>query len=275
VFADLDGMLCDRARHSFEDSAAAIDLLSRRDIPLVLCSGMTRSQLERAYVDLGMCHPFVVEHGAAVLIPHGYFGDIPHSRQLGGYELVEFGAPYVAAVEALRRASHRSGVEVIGFADMSVGDVARECGLSLMEARLAKLREYDEPFRVLNAEPGARERLFRALRADHFGCLSGRQFDHVGAHVDLGKGVRLLKRLYRRAFGSSTVTIGFGIGPSHAAVLRAVDRAFVLGDENQSICADLLRIPDAEPVDGPGVVGWARTIGRLVNHIATARASIN
>jgi len=44
---------------------------------------------------------------------------------------------------------------------MSVEEAAQDCKLPPMDARLAKLREYDEPFRILGSSPGTRSRRFR------------------------------------------------------------------------------------------------------------------
>ena len=81
IFADVDNILVDRFR-SFEESAWAIDLLARNDIPLVLCSGKTRAQLEAVHQLLGIRHPFICEHGAAAFIPPGYFSRVPDGRSV-------------------------------------------------------------------------------------------------------------------------------------------------------------------------------------------------
>ena len=123
---------------------------------LVFCSARTRAQIESTRQAFGVFHPFVCESGAAAFVPERYFGsDVDNTRKVGGYQAIEFAPPY----EQRRRhgAARRptgSSIGVMGFNDMSVEQVARECGLSLLEARLAKLREYGEPFRLSCAEPG-------------------------------------------------------------------------------------------------------------------------
>ena len=49
----------------------------------------------------------------------------------------------------VREVAAAERVRVVGFSDMTVGDVAEECGLPVLDAQLAKLREFDEPFRLL------------------------------------------------------------------------------------------------------------------------------
>jgi mannosyl-3-phosphoglycerate phosphatase len=149
VFMALDGMPGDRNSPEFAAATEALKLLARCGIPLVLCSSRTRAEIARIQQDLGIVQPFVSENGAALFVPEGYFAFAPQGAQRRqGFEVVEFGRPYSEAVAALRATAASLGVQVIGFSDMSIADVARECGLSLSQARLAKLREYAEPFRI-------------------------------------------------------------------------------------------------------------------------------
>ena len=197
IFADVDGILVNPSR-SFEESAGVIDLLARSGVPLVLCSGKTRAQLESVHQLIGIRHPFICEHGAAVFIPPGYFRQVPNGRTVAGYHVVEFGPPYRTVLERLCLAAARARVDVVGFNDMSIEDVASRCGLSLMEARLAKLREYDEPFQLRFQDARERERLSRALRDNNLGWRRGEKFDHAGAVVDLDVAVQLLCTLVSR-----------------------------------------------------------------------------
>jgi mannosyl-3-phosphoglycerate phosphatase len=165
MFTDVDGTLLDSRTRSCDGAAEALDLLAREQIPLVLCSSKTRAELEVVQQQLGIRDPFVCENGGGVFVPRGYFAcGVPNARDIAGYEAVELGRPYGDVVDALHRIAARARVEVIGFSDMSIEDVAFECDMPLMQARLAKLREYDEPFRILDASPSAQPSLQRAAR---------------------------------------------------------------------------------------------------------------
>lgn len=64
----------------------------------------------------------------------------------------------------LVKLSAELGIRVVDFSDMSVEEVTQDPRLSPMEARLSKLREYDEPFRIQASGPAARSRLLDAQR---------------------------------------------------------------------------------------------------------------
>jgi mannosyl-3-phosphoglycerate phosphatase len=212
VFADVHPA----SRATSLPPADAQKTLVREGIAVVLSSSMTRAELETVQQEFAISQPFICESGAAILIPHGYFSfDVSRDRDLTGYHVIEFGRPHAEVASVLHHTSTRLGIPVIGYSDLSIEQVARECGQSLSQARLAKLREYDEPFRLVDPAPDAHDRLWRALRAARLACTHQDVYEHVGAAVDQNTSASVLLSLYRRAFGA-VVTL---------SVSRALDRA--------------------------------------------------
>jgi mannosyl-3-phosphoglycerate phosphatase len=248
--------------------AYALELITSAHIPLILCSGKTRAEIELLQQELGIRHPFISENGGAVFVPRGYFGiDVPNATDVAGYEAVTFGRPYAEVVGVLRRTADRQRVDLIGFNDMSVEEVANDCDLSLMQARLAKLREYEEPFRMLADDPGARNRLVRALRREGLGCTGGMPYDRVGAPVDGGVGVQLLIQLFRRAFGS-LFSVGLGCGMSAVPLLRRMDVPLIIDrDDPSEAWSVLVKVPTARITSRTGTDGWADAIIETVDAI--------
>jgi len=238
VFADLNQSSIDH-NHPRSSDVSTDEVLARERVMFVLSSSMTRAELESSQQQLGIRQPFICESGAAVLIPHGYFPfRVPYDRDLSGYHVIEFGRPYDEVVAALRSASARVRVPVVSFRDLSVDEVAVECRLSLAKARLAKLREYDEPFRLVNPDRDAHDRLWKALRADRWCCTHHGVHEHVGASVDKGRCVGVLIGLYRRAFGT-LLAVGVG-SASYRALLRRVTRRFVPDSSGDTASVDAM-----------------------------------
>jgi mannosyl-3-phosphoglycerate phosphatase len=206
--------------------ARMLELLARERITLIFCSRRTRAQVESTRQGFGIFHPFITESGGAVFLPERYFGShVENTRSVGGYEAFEFATHYDVVVEALRRAADRLGIGVLGFSDMSVEQVARECGLSLLEARLAKLREYGEPFRLLAANPVAERRLFRLLESTGVNCRRVGEFHVATSAAGPQSAIALLTTLYRVAFGS-VLTAAAAEGSGTSDLLPHVDAAF-------------------------------------------------
>jgi mannosyl-3-phosphoglycerate phosphatase len=270
VFADVEQtFLANVPSRRFSDAEA---MLADERVALVLSSSMTRAELEVCQQELGVRHPFICESGAAVLVPHRCFPfEVPRDRDLAGYHLIEFGRPYADVVALLHRTASRLGIDIVGFSDLSVEQVATVCGLTLSRARLAKLREYDEPFRLINETPDGHGRLWRALRSLRLGCTHRSTYEHVGAAVDKGTGVNVLAALYRRGFGS-IVTVGLGNAVNSAALLKCVEWPVVvnpppIGRSRRS----MLQIP---PLDvAANHSAWIKTILEIARHARERRPS--
>lgn len=222
TFVDIDAVPVPAA-DSRGRQADLLESLARERIMMVFCSRRTRAQVEGTRQMFGIFHPFVCEGGAAAFVPERYFGsDVESTRKVGGYQAVEFATPYEDTVDVLRRAADRLNIGVLGFNDMSVEQVARECGLSLLEARLAKLREYGEPFRLQCGNPVAERRLFRALEGAGLTCRRGDDFHHVSGAKGPQAAIAVLTTLYRIAFGS-VLTVGARDGTGESEILPHVE----------------------------------------------------
>jgi mannosyl-3-phosphoglycerate phosphatase family protein len=245
---------------TYTAAAAALKPLRRLDAALVLCSAKTRAEMEFVQQKLDLEHPFMCENGGAVIIPNDYFPfDPPDSRSLPGRQAIEFGRPYDDVVEALHRAAGRLGVNIIGFSDMSIEEVAQACQLTLLQARLAKLREYEEPFRILGAAPAARARLFKALDGAGLRVREGATFCRVGAPVDTADGVSLLIELYRRRRVDLT-TVGVVQTKPDGSLLKLVDHSILVADDE----------PEQASID---IVDWAEAIVESIKDLRDKRAA--
>jgi len=266
VFTDVDGTLIEHSSYSVQPARAALAGPARRRVPIVLCSSKTRAEVERLQEDLGTAHPFTTENGGAVFVPRGYFPfPLPGTRRLAAYDVVELGRPYGEVVAALRGASARSGVEVVGFHDMSVEEVARDAGLSLADARLAKLREYDEPFRLIH--PGERgiAPLVRAMSAAGLQHTAGGRYHHAGGDTDKGLAAGVLLRFFSKAYGD-VVTVGLGDGLNDVPLLRAVQVPIVVSNAASGATSEVLRrVTGARVTRRDGPDGWSEAISELLD----------
>jgi mannosyl-3-phosphoglycerate phosphatase family protein len=262
VFSDVDGILWNPRAASIQRAASAFERLADRRWSLVLCSSKTRAELEFIHQELGIREPFIAESGAAAFIPCGYLGlDVPNARDVAGYQVLEFGRPYADVVRILHDVAQRLGIDVIGFSDMSVEEVARDCGLPLLRARLAKLREYVEPYKLLGATAHAQIRLTKALQASRLYSASRGRYEYVGSVVDTSVPVTVLRSFYQRAFGSM-LTLGLADAVADDRLLPMMDyRVIVQDDDTSSGAVDM--------------GDWAEAIVEKVQEIqATAAACV-
>ena len=254
VFSDLDGTLLDHDTYSFDAARPALERLGQAGVPLVLCTSKTRAEVEPLRAALDNDSPFIVENGGAIMIPDGYFSveiDDAASERSEGMVIVPLGDPYEALVAALARASRDSGVRVRGFADMTDAEVAGATGLSLDQARLARRRDFDEPFEIIDADRA--DALLAAIEREGKRWTTGGRFHHITGAANKAAAVRWLAELYRREAGAVT-TVGVGDAPNDAELLGVVDIPIVMASGRADEIVRL--VPRATVTRVPGPAGW-------------------
>lgn len=260
VFTDLDGTLLDHGTYSWQAARPALAQLKRRGIPLVLVTSKTRSEVEFWRGVLQNSAPFVVENGAAALVPKGYFPfGIPGAISRGGFEVLEWGTPYDVLVSGLDEASRSARCRVLGFHQMSAGEISVACDMPLDQAVLAKKRDHDEPFRILDAARA--DELLAALNVRGLRWTEGGRFHHVCGKHEKAVAVQTMIHLFRQLHEHVT-TIGLGDALNDASFLEVVDVPVVVRSRSATALID--RIPHAILTECSGPRGWNTAILRLI-----------
>lgn len=270
IFTDLDGTLLDGLTYGYEAAAEALDAVRSRHIPVILVSSKTRAEIEPLRDRLQLIHPFVVENGGGIVIPKTYFPFPIDGAVLRGDCLVlELGVPYARLRRILAELQQRYGPEMRGFGDMTPDEVARHTGLSLSDARLAKEREYDEPFLFFGSS-SVLAQITEEIRAKGLRCVSGGRFFHLMGTQDKGHAVCLLSDLYRRQYADETetvlVTVGLGDSPNDLPMLAVVNRPFLVQRPDGSH-DERVSLPELSFVQASGPSGWNRAVLSLVENI--------
>ena len=73
IFTDLDATLLDHDSYSFEAAIPALNVIKEKEIPLILTSSKSLAEIAEVQNELGIQHPFIVENGGAICLPHEYF----------------------------------------------------------------------------------------------------------------------------------------------------------------------------------------------------------
>lgn len=200
VFSDADSAFDGAHPSEWPMAARGVADLRRDGIALVLCSMKTHAEVEQ--IQRGLCcgEPCVVERGSATLIPDGHFPDaLLKVPAASGFRTLEFGLRRDALLPTLYRTAALELVEIVGLRDLSLEQIALECGLPLHRARLISQRAYSEWFRLLNPNDIAQARIWRALRANGLKStvLEGIDgFWQVDASPGFGSAIAALRLLY-------------------------------------------------------------------------------
>ena len=259
IFTDLDGTLLDRDTYSFEPALPALHLIKEKGIPLVLTSSKTRAEMEFYKKQLEVNHPFISENGGAIFIPKGYFPfSFPYDRKAQEYLILELGTPYLKLVEILDSIKEETRIPIKGFSDLTEGEVASLCRLTLKEAAFAKEREYDECFIVEGGEKEI-EIVKKKILEKGMHYVWGGKFHHLLGKNDKGKGVQILKEFFENEF-SSIATLGIGDGPNDLPMLSAVDHSFFLQEDEASLPTISSSVQNLTIIHGTGPKAWNQTI---------------
>lgn len=256
VVTDLDGCLLDARTYRWDAAQPALDSLRRRHIPLVLCSGKTRAEIEPLHAELGLDAPYVFENGGGIVFPPSTPGARVMRRD-GGPLLVRLGVPLRDLARALLEIAKEAGARLRGFSRLSAREVKDLTGLPEAAVDRARQREHDEPFLLeagdLGAVRAAAER--RGLKVTR-----GGRFHHLTGRVDKGRAVRQVLALF-----GPVASLGLGDAETDIGLLKAVDRPILVprpdGEIDPALSAAL---PTAERAPAPGPAGWNEAVLRVV-----------
>ncbi len=252
IFTDLDGTLLDHDTYSWEPARPALEHLRRHKIPVIFVTSKTRAEVEGLRASIDVDYPFIVENGGAAFTPAGYFPfPIEGCKRRGNYDALEFGVSYQALVSDLQQASQDAQCRVRGFFDMTPEEVASVCDMTMDQAILAKQREYDEPFVVL--DPARSDALAAEIEKRGRRSTRGGRFWHILGENDKARAVQCLIGLFER-LGEPVRSIGLGDGLNDASFLNHMTIPVLI----RSARIDELKrlVPHGLVSAHPGPEGW-------------------
>lgn len=261
VFSDLDGTLLDQDDYSYDAALPALELLKRHQIPLVLTSSKTKSEMLALRTELKNQHPFTVENGGAVYYPAGYFEGRPEARLF----CQVFGKPYPEVIEIISRLRSEMQLSFSGFNDWSVDEIVAQTGLRAEDAGNAKQRDCGEP--ILWSDDEDKLQHFRARLAEYdLRLLEGGRFYHVTGSYDKAQAVKWLMQAYQAGEKSAIVSVALGDAANDLQMLKSVDHAVVIPQKS----GNRLELDGNHNVyyaNRPGPEGWCEAVETLIKSI--------
>ncbi len=277
IFTDLDGTLLNE-QYSFEHAREAIKRTRNMNVPLILCSSKTRTEILYCRRKLDNTYPFISENGGGIFIPCELLNtndelriaNLPAGRQ--GYELrmkkekdyiiIELGSPYKKLRNVLQEL-RSEGFNVKGFGDMTVDEVVRLTGLKPADAKRAMKRAFDEPF-IFNGDRAGEAKLKRRIRAKGFNYTKG-EFFHIMGDSDKGRAVDIVKKIYSGR-NPKIMTAALGDSQNDIEMLQNVDYPVVVQKKDGTYNPQIIRgVKGCIKADGIGPVGWNKAVIELLS----------
>jgi mannosyl-3-phosphoglycerate phosphatase family protein len=222
----------------------------------------TRAELEPLRRKIEHGHPFITESGGGLFIPDGYFakrleGAVRHGR----YFSVAFGRPYADAVTAAEELAEESGANIVGYAQMTAREIARNTGESLRQAELARQREFSERFFFAGGSEAVLAKFERQAREHGWDAIPGDPFWELRSGNDEGRALRHLMRLLRDSLHTRLRAVAIGSSARDLPLLSAADQAVVLprraGEFDPLLSS---RLAKGIQGDASGPAGWNQAV---------------
>lgn len=265
IFTDLDGTLLDRQTFNPAPALPTLEKCRHLKIPVVFVSAKSKAEIEPIRETLGNDYPFISENGGGLYLPAERFRKPEGFLQAGSYWCRRSTKSIDELRRALLAAAKTVSVEIKCFFQMTDQEIADFTGLNLSQAKLARDREFDEPFILIDENPQALTKLIRAIIEAGYRYTTGGSLHHITGDFDKGQAVELLKKFFLD-LNPETRFAGLGDAFNDLPMLKLVDFPFLVrqpdGDYDRTVKLDSLTI-----TKGSGPTGFAEAVDGIIAEI--------
>ena len=264
VFTDMDGSLLDHFTYQFDEATDSLNTLTEHNIPVIPITSKTQAELEQLREDLHNHHPFIIENGAAVFIPKGYFKEQPlDTIETGDYWVKSFVKPRETWQRLITKIRSRYEGKFITFAEAGLEGIVEMTGLKSDQASNAAQRQYGEPLSWQGNCIDKRE-FIKDLEKLGAKVLEGGRFLHVSGKCDKGIALTWLRNIYQnQAPEQAITTLALGDSGNDIAMLETADFATL-------IRSPVHELPNIQRKEGlfvttsTGPKGWSEGISNFI-----------
>ena len=219
ILTDLDGTLLDFHTLDWQPAAPWLERLKGEQIPVILCSSKTASEMRDIQHELGLGWlPYIAENGAVIQPDERWKNARRFISEKKHDDIRQF-------IAQIRQDMH---LKFTAFHDVDERVVAEWTGLSHPRSVLA--RKHEASVTLIWRDSDEQMKRFAAVLARQgLKIVQGARFWHI---LDTGCGkdvaVHWLVEQYHLHEGSNPTTLGLGDGPNDAPLLDSVNFAVVV-----------------------------------------------
>ncbi|NVK58166.1 MAG: HAD-IIB family hydrolase [Alteromonadaceae bacterium] len=264
IFSDMDGTLLDHHTYSFAAAQPTLDALSERGIPVIPNTSKTFVEMVELRNKIGLQGPFIIENGAALFIPHGFFRQKPAGTiWQDGFWCKSFISSKGYWLKLLDIVKADFAGEFTHFSEMSLDELMAATGLSEANARLAAKRQFGEPVMWLGSDERKAE-FIEAVRDRGATPLEGGRFIHISGDCTKGKALNWFMEEYRRQSAMTATSIALGDGKNDIAMMEAADIAVRIASPSHQP-PELNKKDNVYTSTHQGPEGWTEMLTQLLS----------
>lgn len=266
IFTDLDGTLLDK--HTYQPGVSLVSLEKCRHlkIQVVFVSGKSRAEMELVREELNNDSPFISENGGGLYLPVKDFQAPDGASRSGSYWCLCSDEKIKDVRSVLLKSATETGLEVKTFDQITASEISELTGLNLEHSRLAKIREFDEAFVIIDETPEKLTALKEKIAGHGYRYTHGGHFHHIMGNFDKGHRVDQVKELYLQ-INPATQFAALGDAYNDLPMLKIVDYPFLVrrpdDTYDESVVFESLNI-----TAGIGPAGFAEAVDWLIKKFA-------
>lgn len=264
IFTDLDGSLLDHHNYRHDEADELLNRLEQQSVPVIPVSSKTQAEIELLRDSLNSQHPFIVENGAAVFIPVGYFAQPPEDvTTLGGYWVKQFVEPRHHWQQLINAVGDDFSGDFTTLAEAGIDGIIAMTGLNVHAAARAARRSYGEPV-AWHGSPRRQKQFIDLLEQQGARVLHGGRFMHVSGNCDKGQALQWLVSEFRRnAPHQRFISLAAGDSQNDCAMLEQADLALLIRSPVHGL-PELHRQYGVYVSKDTGPRGWAQGVRDIV-----------
>ena len=261
IFTDLDGTLLDHYSYSWEQAQTALNKLFLNKIPVIFCTSKTKDESIYFRSQIGIEDPFIVENGAAIYSPSGYFNFPFSDWEKGGYEIKKYGTPYHQLRNFIQSCRDELKIQLLGFGDLNTKKIQGLTGLPAHQAELAGRREFSEPFYFLDEKSEKKLPDIRSLaKKKNLKISKGGRFYHLSGLHNKGNAAQTVIENFLKNSAQDLISIGLGESLNDFSMLQFVKIPCLVKNSNDQYEPEIVSKLSPRLAGNAGPEGWNKIV---------------